>query len=94
MQSNSHRAQVLKRFYNVTEGTCCGPLWLPIHPSFLHIVLLILPFFHLVAGPLRRQRLRLDFFHAPPLQPQNPVAAARERQVMRCNEGGELVLAV
>jgi hypothetical protein len=29
MQSNGHRTQVLKRFYNVTEGTCSNLFRLP-----------------------------------------------------------------
>src|SRR6266446_5234526 len=32
MQSNGHQTQVLKRFYNVTEGTCSTPPRLPISP--------------------------------------------------------------
>jgi len=45
--------QVPKRFYNVTEGTCSNPLWLPINSGFLHIVLLILllPPYHYHSTP-------------------------------------------
>jgi len=60
--------------------------------NILHIVLLILLF--VLVLPLRRQRLRPDLFHVPPLQPQNPVAAPGEWQVMRCDKRGELVFAM
>src|SRR5580704_9204302 len=60
--------------------------------NILHIVLLILLF--VLVLPLRRQRLRPDLFHVPPLQSQHPMAAPGEGQVMRCNQGGQLVLAM
>ena len=69
-----------------------GLLWSCFTITFLHFVLLML----LTARPQvsGRQRLRRNLLHAPPLQPYYPMAAARKRQVMGCDEGGQLVLAM
>src|SRR5258708_16819982 len=48
----------------------------------------------LISAFLRRQRLGLNLFHAPILQPQYSMAPPRECQVLSCNEGGDLMFAV
>src|SRR5271165_6761554 len=62
-----------------------------ISSNFLHVQFLALCLTNL---SLNRQRLRPDFLDVTSLQPQHSMATPREREVVCCNEGGELVLAM
>ena len=92
---NQSTETILQTFDHVTEGTVADPPWLIPCTKFLHFVELIFRFlcvayFHVLC----RQRVRRNLLDTTSLQPQHPVAAAGKRQVMRSNEGGELVLAM
>jgi len=54
----------------------------PANHSTLTLLLFIPP------GCSYRQRFRMNFLHAPTLQPQHAMTAACKGQIMRSNEGG------
>jgi len=108
MQSTGHETQAKKPGYIplITLLKEPRPPFSIVAPEIilLHFVLLILPcdkavslaFLGLTAAfsSLCRQRLRRYLLHPPAAEPQHALTTPGERQIMRCNEGGELVLAM
>jgi hypothetical protein len=104
MQSKGQETQALKRFPNTLitlpkePGSFAHPKALAHHLALCLTNLAVAssnqPPMPAVPTRLHRQGLRVNFLHASALQAQHPVAPARERQIVRGNEGGELVLAM